>query len=302
MNYPPSIESSDKSHDGNFWNDYWHNVIANIALLPDAIIGRGWQQSRAAMPLLNRFGLQRGIWIGSGITVQPKMLAYIGCKSTAIDISSVACDFARKRAPTDMDIEQFFAQTTMERELDSGAMVPRIHPKLTAEFIERERRPSGYAEFVVADVMEYELGVAQFDFAVLHYVIEYLSDSDALALASRIFRALVPGGILLVETPCLRLINYPSEGISGVESVFEGAGFVHHLKAAYESLSRHRQRGWWNKLLNEDRRLDETDARFENLVSAGFDADMRRVEGGAKLAILGLPPYSRDTWQVAHLA
>jgi hypothetical protein len=256
---------------------------------------------RGHLAVWDTLGVRRVLCAGNGISVLPYMFSHRGLEVTAADVSNAATDFVRSHPPEEKLFLRFFSLGLSLPEpgaaVDSAAGRQRAEgnalraPRLAQlrEAVRTAHRPGGSHRFMASDLFAYEPGAASFEAAVLQNVAEHFSLTDRRVLAERLYHWLVPGGVLVVESQFLSLLDRAGRIQEGVEEAFEGAGFLFHLKEAYLWQREQTRAGWWQvpkavRLSGRNRRA-QIQEEFHRRAQAAREADLAQVRAGRRMVV-----------------
>jgi SAM-dependent methyltransferase len=292
--FPDEIAFPHDPRNGTAWDRFWEDLLAGGHSLRYIRLEATDGAYRGHIATLHDFGMRRVLFAGNGITVLPYLFAHCGLQAVAVDISSVATDFAAQHPPEEALFLDFFSETSPQRHAGSADILPHFDPEKTRQAMHDARRSGGSQEFLREDLFTYEPGDGAFGAIVMNYVAEHYPANDRHALAERLYSWLAPGGILVIESRYdqLKLLNWEGSVKEGLEEPFEAAGFLVHLREAYVWRQEAVQAKPWQIFKLHQR----SDPVFINRIKEDFDqraqqirlSDFAHVREGRRLVIFRL--------------
>lgn len=210
--------------DAEGWDAYWRAVIADDyergsnagSLWRDPFIER-------YLAVMRERGMQRVLFAGNGISLEPHALAHCGFDVTAVDVSPAACDFVRKFQLTPPQLGHFLP-AFRERMEPGGFRIWEHDPHASLDRVREEHRPGGCLELVAEDLLRWS-PPSPFDVLYAERAVQGFSEEVRRELARRFFAWLSPGGIAVLTT-----VHAPGELERRLNAELKAAGFFVHLE------------------------------------------------------------------------
>jgi SAM-dependent methyltransferase len=162
------LEPPGDIHDVPAWDHYWREQAAHG--LSPAMFDLFARDQDLVDEMLKR-GLSTVLCAGSGISQEPRALAYAGMAVTAMDTSPVAMELARTFPATDEYLQQFFERP--------------------------QRQSGGSVDFVVGDIRDPEVCSGPFHVVIERCTVQLFPEQERSAVLQALVARLDSGGIIL---------------------------------------------------------------------------------------------------------
>ena len=153
-------------HDVAAWDRYWYG-LASHGISP-AMFDL-FARDQALVDEMLKHNLSTVLCAGSGISQEPRALAYAGMKVTALDSSPTAMELARSFPADDEYLQRFFERP--------------------------EKRAGGWTEFEVGDFRDTRVCAGPYDVVIERCTIQLFPDDERSAALDALAARLAPGGI-----------------------------------------------------------------------------------------------------------
>jgi hypothetical protein len=190
------------------WNAYWQTNIEQTR--PDLLLVFDIRPVDAVLVPRDLERLMRRkrtsvLVVGNGITLIPRMFCHAGFQTVALDISSVATEFARRYEPTREDWRLLF-------QLDGKGAV--------GDFVKDFARPGGTVEYICGDLFEQDVTPGPFDVIWSSRSLQGFNDEDLELAIGRLDARLHSNG------ECHVLVQNSADKYKHIVGVFERLGYA----------------------------------------------------------------------------
>ena len=174
--YPPGDLLDPKA-----WDQYWNDQLSH-GMWPPLI--DMFCDDRRLIKVISQHAMKRILCAGSGISMEPRVLAAAGFDVVALDISPRALEIARAFSPNDKILKRYF---------DIGSL-----------------RPGGRIAYVVGDILDPAKAPGPFDMIIERLTAQNYPEPQRARLLTALAARLSPQGILF--THCHDARGTPGSG------------------------------------------------------------------------------------------